>query len=243
MNRSICILCVTFFGLNLQAISQSGMPLSREGYEKLIEKTRELFDGEEYFIALKYTSYIGHQTSQPFDSELGSIWRCRKNYYSDLMGVISFQDQHARVCVNEELNELILMDPDFEIDQSVMKLFYDNMFTLADSIRFRDDEGGTLVRFYLSDKTEYLFQELAVGANGMPSRITIYYRDEVALYPEKENSPKDYPTVVIDFLEVSQIAALPADKAFSQFVKRSGRDFVPSGIYQQYKIVDYRISK
>lgn len=243
MNRISYILCIASFGLSLKVISQTWVPLSREGYEQLIKETRDLFVNEEYFIALKYTSYIGHQTSNPFDSDLGAIWRYKQSYYSDLMGVVSFQDQDARVVVNQELNELILMDPDFEIDQSVTQLFYDNMFIQTDSIRFRTVESGTLIRFYLSDKSEFLFQELSVRADGMPLRITIFYRDEVALYPEEENSPKDYPTVVIDFLEVSKIDALPGDKAFSQFVTKTGRDFAPVGIYQQYKIVDYRISK
>lgn len=235
------ILFLVFFG-TISGIcnAQSWEHIDRVLYEQLTDEARKLFESENYEYKVSYLSYIGHQSKQAHDEDKGHIIRHGREYFANIPGNKSAQGKGLRIMMDDEEKLIVLLDPDYKLDQTVAKAFYESMFDHADSLLSRTAGSDKLIRFYYGEKSEFLCQEIRLNQKGLPSEMTIYYRDKIALNAEDKTSPKEKPKLVILLKDVKETTSFPSEYKIDSFLKKTPNGYKGVGNYTGYQVVDYR---
>jgi|GEM_PF-6227416 len=233
-------LLLLFIAMSLMSPAQSWNHIDRAEYESLTLDARKLFEGEMYSYQISYCSYIGHESEQPHDQAKGHIVRRGKEYFADIPGNRSAQGDGLRIMMDDDEKLIVLLDPDYKLDQTVAKAFYESMFLYADSLVTRTAGSDRYIRFYYGEKSEFYCQEIQLDSRGLPTEITIYYRDELALQPEEESTSSERPKLVINLTNLKLVSEFPAEYKIESFLKKTSKGYAGIGNYVGYQIVDYR---
>jgi hypothetical protein len=238
--KTSVILAVLLSVASVLCSAQTWTNIDRQQYEQLTAEARNLFKSNRYSYKMAYSSYIGHHTSTPHDQAQGYVVRYGNDYFADMPGNRSAQGNGIRIMIDDEEKLIVLLDPDYKLDQSVAEAFYESMFLYADSLLSRNAGPERYFRFYYSEKSEFYCQEVKLDHKGLPSEITIFYRDELSLNPEEEASEMEKPKLVIRLSDIQPVSDFPSEFKIDSFVKKTTSGFSSTGNYSGYQVVDYR---
>jgi hypothetical protein len=252
MKKIILVGCITFCIIAVAKINSISYNFAQNGngwekieitdFENNTKHVADFYNGlTKFSINITHASYKGHSSLVAHEKMSGYFKRDGKNYKSSMMGILTIQNEKAKIVIDTMGKTILVAHPDsFEPSDVVSLEYIQGKKNLKSTTKKTEDKS---VRYKLEYKTgRYSACEILLSNEGSINEIVFLFRESFRVNPSDENSEMASPKAIISYKDLKKNPVF--DKAefdFSNYINGIETG-TPVGVkkYKDYKIVDTR---
>lgn len=232
---------------SMKAISpdQSWEKTDIADFEKNTKQAADFYKGlTKFSVNITHASYKGNTTTVAHEKVNGYFKRDGKNYKSSMMGILTIQNEKAKIVIDTTGKTILIASPDsFESSDIVSLEAIQAKKDLKTTSKKTEGKSTRYKLEYTSGK--YSTCELLLDEEGAIKEIVFLFRDKYRMNPNDEKSEMVSPKAVISYTDLKKNPVInPSEFAISNYVDLSEKE-TPVGVksYKEYRIVDTRYTK
>ncbi len=238
MIRTLCI----FFLLGIvpaygQTVSKSDMKAVLIGINKAYA------DNKAYSMDVKHSSYAGHESAVPVETQSGKYVKSGLNYYSNLLGIETIQNGEAKLVVAKNERYMLLSDKDKLKNMVVDQDYLNHVLDQAESIK--KTALGKQVKYIIKLKSgELESYTITVNENNFITELGIFYRKERQWKNKQGQVTKGKPKLLVSYSNIKLNPSINKERfSFNKYLRVSGKTYKPSSAFVNYNFTDTRLNE
>jgi hypothetical protein len=253
MKKIILVSCITFCIIAVAKINSRNSFITSptsESWEKIeitdfevnTKQVAEFYNGlTKFSVNITHASYKGHSTLVAHEKMSGYFKRDGKNYKSSMMGILTIQNEKAKIVIDTMGKTILVAHPDsFEPSDVITLEYIQGKKNLKSTTKKTEDKAVRYKLEYTSGK--YSACEILFSNEGAINEIVFLFRESFRVNPIDENSEMASPKAIISYKDLKKNPVF--DKAefdISNYINLPVKG-EPVGVknYKEYKIVDTR---
>lgn len=241
------LVCQIFFGqTNTPAWQVATKTEVIEAYQKACDwfvKTNS------YKLKLKYVSYKNHISNEIKETSEGNYMRSANNYKTEALGILTEQNNEAKVVVDTLDKLIIISNPEalkFNLANTTDLL---SLLNNTKSLKKKVAENNSTYRIDFKPNVLYDAYEFTVNTKGILESLVFYYSEKTEqdygnMANEEPIKIKIKPRLAISFYDYETNVKLnEKDFKVNDIVFNDAKKITLLNKYKHYQLKDYRYSK
>lgn len=236
------------FILLLIAITSSAYSQDRwatttwEIFEQTFDKASVQYKASQYYVDLKYSSFKGLNSTQPFETSIGYYQKNGKFQQNYIMGITTIQDDKIKLTL-DSINQIVAINYAVgDLNNTLSKEEFEQSKKMIETLKKGESESGIKFQVNYVPTSPVRTIEYSFNKKGELKSMSIYYAEQKEYEDEEGNVKKDHVWLKIEFLRFENKIAKKELK-ISELVLESNNEFKLKPLYRDFELVDFRYKK
>jgi hypothetical protein len=191
-------------------------------------------------MKMRYRVFADYTSSIAVEEYSGSYKSSGNYFFSEIMGIISVQDEKSQVAIHKDEKIIMLSKVDSIQKRSFSITQMDQLLKLYTKVVYAGEQSGNKVYTFTFDSKKSDCSSMKVfieNESWYVTKIILYYNDKNMYYAENKKHPN--PRLEIIFTEVTANKNIPVSEFnTSRYVSLSNGTYSLASPYKNYRLIN-----